>query len=78
MITGPTGIFGENQDYKTIIREPFANDLAHMFDEWTVPLIYIMYEYSTAVGSNWNFNMCNVGLWPSEKWYHREQLKFYC
>ena len=37
-ITGPTGIFGENRDYKTIIREPFANDLAHMFDEWTVPL----------------------------------------
>ena len=32
-ITGPTGIFGENRDYKTIIREPFANDLAHMFDE---------------------------------------------
>ena len=32
-ITDPTGIFGENQDYKTIIREPFANDLAHMFDE---------------------------------------------
>ena len=21
-----------------MIREPFANDLAHMFDEWTVPL----------------------------------------
>ena len=32
-ITGPTGIFGGNRDYKTIIREPFANDLAHMFDE---------------------------------------------
>ena len=32
-ITGPTDIFGENLDYKTIIREPFANDLAHMFDE---------------------------------------------
>ena len=32
-ITGSTGIFGENRDYKTIIREPFANDLAHMFDE---------------------------------------------
>ena len=32
-ITGPTGIFGENRDYKTIIRDPFANDLAHMFDE---------------------------------------------
>ena len=32
------GIFGENRDYKTIIREPFANDLAHMSDEWTVPL----------------------------------------
>ena len=28
----------ENRDYKTIIREPFANDLAYMFDEWTVPL----------------------------------------
>ena len=38
-ITGPTGIFGANRDYKTMIREPFANDLAHMFDEWTVPLI---------------------------------------
>ena len=37
-ITGPTGIFGENRDYKTKIREPFANDLAHMFDELTVPL----------------------------------------
>ena len=37
-ITGPTGILGENRDYKTIIREPFANDLTHMFDEWTVPL----------------------------------------
>ena len=36
-ITGPMGIFGENRDYKTIIREPFANDLAHKFDEWTVP-----------------------------------------
>ena len=32
-ITGPTGIFGENRDYKTIIREPFSNDLVHMFDE---------------------------------------------
>ena len=32
-ITGPTGIFGGNRDYKTIISEPFANDLAHMFDE---------------------------------------------
>ena len=32
-ITDPTGIFGETRDYKTIIREPFANDLAHMFDE---------------------------------------------
>ena len=32
-ITGPTGIFGENRDYNTIIREPFANDLAPMFDE---------------------------------------------
>ena len=32
-ITGHTGIFGENRDYKTIIREPFANDLANMFDE---------------------------------------------
>ena len=43
-ITGPTDIFGENRDYKTIIREPFAKDLAHMFDESTVPLnleIYI-------------------------------------
>ena len=28
-----TIIFGENRDYKTIIREPFANDLAHMFDD---------------------------------------------
>jgi hypothetical protein len=37
-ITGPTGIFGENRDYKTMIGEPFANDLAHMSDEWTVPL----------------------------------------
>ena len=32
-ITGPTGIFGENRDYKTIIREPFASNLAHIFDE---------------------------------------------
>ena len=32
-ITGPTGIFGENRDYKTMIGEPFANDLAHMSDE---------------------------------------------
>ena len=32
-ITGPMGIFGENRDYKTMIGEPFANDLAHMFDE---------------------------------------------
>ena len=32
-ITGPTGIFGENKDYKTIIRKQFANDLAHTFDE---------------------------------------------
>ena len=38
-ITGPTGIFGENRDHKTVIREPFANDLAHMFDECTVPLM---------------------------------------
>ena len=35
-ITGPMGIFGENRDYKTIIREPSAYDLAHMFDELTV------------------------------------------
>ena len=26
-----TGIFGENRDVKTVIREPFANDLALMF-----------------------------------------------
>ena len=32
-ITGPTDVFGENRDYKTVIREPFANNLAHMFDE---------------------------------------------
>ena len=32
-ITGPTGIFWENRDYKTIIMEPFANDFAHMVDE---------------------------------------------
>ena len=38
MITGPTGIFGENQDYKTVIRESFANDLAHTLNELTVPL----------------------------------------
>ena len=34
-----TGIFGENRDVKTVIREPFANDLALMFIKWTVPLI---------------------------------------
>ena len=27
----------ENRDYKTVIREPFANDLAHMLNEWAVP-----------------------------------------
>ena len=38
-ITGPMGkIFGENRDYKTIIMEPFANNLAHLFDERTPPL----------------------------------------
>ena len=25
---GPTGIFAENRDIKTVVREPFANDLA--------------------------------------------------
>jgi len=38
-ITGPTGTFGENRDYKTMIGKPFANDSAHMSDEWTVPLM---------------------------------------
>ena len=33
MVIDPTGIFGENRDYKTIMREPFAKDLAHMLDE---------------------------------------------
>jgi len=32
-IAGPTGMFGEGRDCKTMIREPFASDLAHMFDE---------------------------------------------
>ena len=27
--TSPMGIFVENRDIKTAIREPFANDLAH-------------------------------------------------
>ena len=39
-ITGHRGIFGENLDYKTIIRERFANDLANMFDELTLPLSF--------------------------------------
>ena len=33
------GIFGENRVYKTIIREPFANDLAHVFAG-----VYIKFE----------------------------------
>ena len=32
-ITGPMGIFWENPDFKTAIREPFANDLAPMLHE---------------------------------------------
>ena len=32
-ITGPTGIFGENQDIKMFISEPFANNLALMLNE---------------------------------------------
>jgi len=42
-ITGPTGIFGENRDHKTIIREPLANDPAHMSDERTVLMNYKVY-----------------------------------
>jgi len=37
-IAGPTGMFGEDRDYEAMIGEPFASDLAHVFDEWTVPL----------------------------------------
>ena len=37
-ITVIRGTFWENQDYETVIMEPFANDLAHMLHEWTVPL----------------------------------------
>jgi len=32
-IAGPTGGCGENRDYRAMIGEPFAGDLAHMFDE---------------------------------------------
>ena len=33
--TSPMGIFVENRDIKTAIREPFANDLAHRLKRWT-------------------------------------------
>jgi len=26
-------MFGENQDHKAVIREPYASDLTHMFEE---------------------------------------------
>ena len=39
-ITGHRGIFGENRDYKTVIREPFVND----FDlrDFSTPFCAIM------------------------------------
>ena len=39
--TGPKGILGENQDIKTVTREPIVTDLADlafMLIQWTVPL----------------------------------------
>ena len=37
-ITDPTGIFWENRDIKTVIREPFTIDLALILNVWTAPL----------------------------------------
>ena len=44
-ITGPTGIFWGNRDYKTATSEPIANDLAYMYVAWVnSPVKYVFWK----------------------------------
>ena len=58
-ITGPTGIFGETRDYKTVIRKPFADYLAHMLKQGTVPLSLPCYLDITLLFVTQQFLTCN-------------------